>query len=337
MPRNSRPQDAWERMSYSKFTAFSTCPLAASLDYIERVPTAVKPINAFGTAMHYLFMRFFKVNFKSPDTFVGAWNGFWMKVIHDECGPRGFSDQPTQIAWEDKEEPYRWMGKGQKCARTFYEAHAGMRGTGVGMKTEHRFQIPFSGIKLSGIIDRLDLHEERPDRWTSTIVDYKPGKVPPYLMWTLQFVVYGLAHPLIRHRLPHTPHLTGMKVYSYFSGTYRDLELPRPQDIEHLRQRLTNLSWYIWSVLHREKHPMLRLFPLRDFSEEDIELGRFSPRLPRGLHCGYCTHVERCREWELGNERHSAHTVWVERLLEAGRQRNATQQVIPIFLASPLP
>lgn len=327
-----RPQDAWERWSYSKFTELYNCPLAFALRYIHAVPAPLKPINAFGIAMHYLFKRFFAVRFQSAESFAGAWTGFWMKVMNGECGPEKFGATPQPINWRTKEEAWYWHHQGNTAAKRFFEVHADLRGIGAAFKTEHRFAVPFSGLKVSGVFDRLDLNlDGRPE---VTLVDYKPGRLPEYQQPMLQFLFYQLGYELIRHRLPRQPHLTRLRVYSYLPGEYsQDLPLARPEDLENLRQLLTEASWYVWSVQHKKKHPMLRLFPLKHFPEEDIVNGWFSPHLPKYIHCQYCTYVQQCLEWERGHERPSAYTAWVERLVENARARNATQMPIPIFPA----
>lgn len=336
-PKRYRPKDAWERWSYSKLRAFLECPYNAALAYIDRVPAPLPTVNAFGIAAHYLFKRFFAVRFKSDVSFAGMWTGFWMKVMNGECGPEKFGSPPQEIAWASDGEGWYWHHKGVEAMKQFFAVHEDLRGTGIALKTEHRFQVRFSGLTVSGIIDRIDA-EGSVRMPQAAVVDYKPGRLPKYQTWMLQFRFYQLAYELIRHRIPGQLPLSRMRIYSYLPGEYgKDLPLGRTEDLENLRQLLTEASWYVWSVQHKQPHPMLTLFPLRHFPYQDIERGTFSPKLPRGLHCTYCTYVDQCRQWELGNDRHSAHTVYVERLLAAAKARNLTQVPIPIFPDSPLP
>jgi len=68
-------------LSSTKISAWLNCPFYYYLNYIQRVKVP-KPVHfVFGQAIHHALDAFFKVNFKSADSFAKKFSYYWMNVI----------------------------------------------------------------------------------------------------------------------------------------------------------------------------------------------------------------------------------------------------------------
>lgn len=151
----------------SKVVAFTNCPLAFRYSQIEHLPEPPSPHAVKGTLVH------------------AALEGlFW----HHAAGARTPEAAEAELArvWRDvqDEEEYAALGLGPDEAEAFLadartlvrnyfllEDPNRSRAVGVELGVETRVD----GMRLRGIIDRLDVEEDG----SLVVVDYKTGRAPP--------------------------------------------------------------------------------------------------------------------------------------------------------------
>ena len=148
--------------SYSKINTFFNCPQRYKIIYIDKIKNNSESIEAFmGKIVHSVLEWIFKenINFQLFDTLVERykldWNNSWHKDIF--------------IAKINlKKEFYYKLGI--ECLRNFYKNYHFSNNIKE-FKTEFLVETQFSDYVLKGVIDRLDIYEDR-----IYINDYKTGK-----------------------------------------------------------------------------------------------------------------------------------------------------------------
>ena len=285
--------------SASKLTTLLSCPRMFDFRYIRQIPSLTSPWAAHGSAIHYMFERFFKVNFETEETYCKAGVGFWMGVMKGEHGPSSYSAKispPVTLNLTGIESPGMFIGMTWSALKKFWRFNQKFKGV-KGVITEKRVFLNISGLKFRGIIDRIQPVEKGIEIW-----DYKP-RTPTdlYMAKDIQMTGYDL---WCRMHLGQVPEQLG--IYNYKQEGYPLTFSPprKERDFEQLFGLIGEASEYVRCVcLGREPDPrVVSLF--QNFSTADIASGRLSARMPiGGAHCRYCDHGKECLEADKGNMR----------------------------------
>lgn len=307
--RIETPEDAWTRFSASKLSAFTTCPLRGALDYIIPEPAPLNPYAAQGIALHGLFEAFFRRHpstkrfpYDTPKKFMGIWSSLWNGAIHGEHGFKGKGKDTERnpvelVAWDYEAQPKRMLEQGFPITAIFHRTFHELRQDGRYRRTEAGFGFPWEGLRLTGIIDRLDRSDDG-----AILLDYKSKDFRLHeLQSGIQMTYYQLAYEeKFRRQKNWRVPLKQIQIYNYKSGTFQYPELRSSHEFGLLLRYLEETSGYIYGVLHGHLPKPQSHIMFRHYDPRDIERGDITPRLPRGDHCGFCRHYIACRQWELG-------------------------------------
>ncbi|MBT6690904.1 PD-(D/E)XK nuclease family protein [Candidatus Parcubacteria bacterium] len=303
--RYKRPADAWEKWSASKLDAACGCPLRCFLEYIMRIRKDRFPVTVFGSAMHYMFQRFFTPHkssgnypYQTVEKFLGAWKGFWWTAVQGKHGFSSMGSDPEDVPWRDTDQQGQLFGAGWNILKRFFEEHHAMRIDGNQRFIEKRFTFEWQGLKLTGVLDRLDL---LPDG--AVILDYKGHSFRPHDVETgLQMTIYQLAYEQhFRRQFADGKPLKDIQIYNYRNGVTQPLPIRQNYEIGLLLYYLTEGYEYYRAILtgHPVRREIIKRFWF--FPEDDINTGNITPHLPRGSHCTWCENFKLCRAWELGD------------------------------------
>ena len=98
------------KLSASKITTYKGCSFAYFLNYVqhERVPSNFRLVADKG--IHYMLDKFYKVNYKSPESFGRFWNWYWFREVAGE-GIKGKAREKLEI------EEVKYMGKNKETGK----------------------------------------------------------------------------------------------------------------------------------------------------------------------------------------------------------------------------
>jgi len=175
------------RVSYSRVNTYQICPQRYKLAYVDRIQVPPPPAYPFGACVHEALRFMHDPGRLAPpsqeevvDCFCQAWGR-----RQAEVPPREWSE---------------YFAEGVRLLQAYWEAQAHLPRTTA--QTERDFTIPFAaGHRLSGRIDRIDLHPEG----AVEVVDYKTTRrIPdqPRIDQDLQLAIYHLA---AQHLYPGRP------------------------------------------------------------------------------------------------------------------------------------
>jgi len=295
----------WLRWSPTKLESALRCPLGCFFDQMLKVEAPLNASAALGQAMHHMFEVFYKPHkstgnypYQTLDKFLGAWKGFYWMAVKGKHGFSSTHEDPREVKWKDSEHQGKMFAYGIKILTMFFNSNAELRLDGTPRFLERRFQTKWNGITLSGIIDRIDLRKEG-----AIILDYKPWNYLDYKIESdIQMTTYQLAYEeYLKTKIGNNLPLHALQIYSYWNDSVENIPIRTSEDFGLLLRYLVEASEYYRSIL--TSNPVRReiVDEFRFFSEMDIKNGDISPVLPRGLHCSYCQHSNKCRQWELGN------------------------------------
>jgi len=293
------------RLSASKITTYKGCPLAYFLKYVEHVNVAEDVRAVFGKVIHSMLDKFYELNFKSADSFAGAWRFNWFRACSGEtltgkrkeifkineyplsngtirlgthvkfCKPNSDAD-PVGIF-------FGYMKLGENILKGFYEQ---FKDRPPPILREAAFEVNIKGNHRNHnvivIYDRIDLKNGLP-----IIGDYKTDKTSPeespeekafQLHRHPQFTLYSLAF----RQLIKEGRLKGII----------------PEGIEkeagiwyyHLR------SGKIFQTMRSEKDYEYILNLLEDVTE-GILSQKFTPFY--GFHCSMCDYQAPCEQYSV--------------------------------------
>lgn len=321
MPHLEQPTDAWTRFSASKLSTFTSCPLRGALDYLIPEPAPLNPYAAHGIALHGSFERFFRAHpstkrfpYDTPKKFIGAWFSVWNGAVNGEHGFKGKAKNPERnpvqdVAWNYPEQSARMLQQGIPIVAKFHQSYHQHRHDGQYRRVEAGFGFDWEGLRVTGIIDRMEHHQDG-----ARLVDYKSKDFHQHeLVSGIQMTIYQLAYEqhFFSQRQWRRP-LRSIEIYNYKSGTTQQVELRPTHEFGLLTRYLQETSNYVYGVLHK-KLPKTHVHTVfRHYDPRDIERGDMTPRLPRSDHCGFCRHFLACRQWELGR-RPSIHDLFQQR------------------------
>jgi len=295
--------------------------------YILFTPKPKPPILAVGSALHYLAHLFNKVNYQSAESFASAWRGFWTGVLKGEHGPGSFREPALPIGWRSEGEANSWYGKGSSILIGYYQRQQELReslgeGITIGALSERRMGCQWRGLSLVGIMDRID---EYPDY--VRIIDLKMGKDDPVVVASsLQPLFYQVGYEKrLRTQVFGGKPLREFATENLFTGEQMPVPAAGPEQLTAFARYLHEASMYIRAILTQDKTCLAKL---AHFHPRDTNDFQFYPKLPRGLHCKYCSYTAECAAWERDHGR-PPRDLWVERLAQSMQEPVPTQQTLP--------
>lgn len=196
------------KLSYSSVSTYLNCPRAYQFSYVDWLPTLPKPALSFGQSIHAALADFYreikemeKINkFSSqpssptnnlslplftPPPFKRLLHYYWLNWSSE--------------GYQSKEQEKNKYIEGKQILQTYYEENK--HSLKAPLAIEERFEIPFDGFLLTGVIDRID---ETPEGLE--IIDYKTGQSVPdeeELRADLQLPIYHLAAEKKWNSRPH--------------------------------------------------------------------------------------------------------------------------------------
>ena len=322
----------WLRWSPTKLESALGCPLRCFFEQVLKIEAPLNASAALGQAMHHMFEVFYKPHkstgrypYQTLDKFLGAWKGFYWMAVKGKHGFSNTHSPATEVKWEDKDHQGKMFAYGIKILTMFFNSNAELRLDGTKRFTERRFQTKLNGITLSGIIDRIDLTKEG-----AIVLDYKPWNYPKYKIESdIQMTTYQLAYEsVLKASIGDNLPLHALQIYSYWKDGFENIPIRTSEDFGLLFRYLIEASEYYKNIL--TSNPVRReiVSEFRFFPEMDIINGDISPNLPRGQHCSYCLHVDKCRQWELG-EHETARKLFSDKHNQAINNLKPDQIIIP--------
>lgn len=171
-------------LSYSQISTFQLCPLHYKLRYIFKLPSPVSSAQTFGTVIHTTLKDYYKLLIQGEQ-----WSeDRLIEILRQNWSTLGFSNKAEADASRKAAQEYLLAFHVQESRQEFR--------TKV---VEEKFIFPLAhGLKLLGIIDRIDAHDDG----KIEIIDYKTSeKIPTQkqIDTDLQLTIYALAATEVRH------------------------------------------------------------------------------------------------------------------------------------------
>jgi RecB family exonuclease len=164
------------RISYTALSAYERCPLSYRFQYVDGLAPEVTPHLVFGRAVHAALQWFYDRDVPVPpslDELLLYLEGCWSR--------EGFSSE---------EESHLFLEHARAVLSCFYRHNADSFRLPVAV--EHRFELDMGDIWLTGVIDRVDRHDD--GRYE--VLDYKTNRRLPELSKLkedLQLPIYQIA------------------------------------------------------------------------------------------------------------------------------------------------
>jgi len=301
-----KPSYLWKTWSVSKLIRVMDCPRAFDLVYIRRAEAPENPYKVFGSAVHTLLEKFFKVNYQSAESFGKAGMGFWMGVVEGSHGPNSFSpdiSKPVDIDFSKVKQPMMFLGMLKKILTTFYNDNLEYRdGPQPTPEVEKNFTLDLEGKKVRGIIDRIQPVAHGPDEHgvlRHHIWDYKPYVLDDFgMLLDMQLTMYNLWYV---QQYGHDPASVG--IYNY-KGTFDDIVSAPPRDQQafaDLSLKFQEASEYIFGVLTGDLSRPATIMGFRHFIQDDLMTGMMTPKkVIGGPGCKFCEFKSDCLKLERG-------------------------------------
>ena len=162
-------------LSYTQISLYQSCPLCYKLQYIDGLKPKAKWYFSFGSTLHFCAQYFFKVRVPPPslEELLQFYEKKWISK-----------------GYESAEEEAKYKTSGKEILGEFWKIHsADFR---IPVAVERMFYIDIEGVKLRGVLDRVDRLESD----GLSIVDYKSNQrlfTQDDLKEDLQLTLYQLA------------------------------------------------------------------------------------------------------------------------------------------------
>jgi putative RecB family exonuclease len=164
------------RLSYSSINTYETCPQKFKFQYEDRLPTSPSPALAFGDSLHQALHRF-----HSRPVPVAPSLEELQEMLESVWVRDGFTDASEERMYLDH---------GRQVLAQYHRENAVTYRIPAAL--EFRFTIEVEGVRLAGVIDRMD----RIPGGGYEIIDYKTNRrLPPQdrIDRDLQLSIYALA------------------------------------------------------------------------------------------------------------------------------------------------
>ncbi|HEX9696048.1 MAG TPA: PD-(D/E)XK nuclease family protein [Actinomycetota bacterium] len=247
LPAAAPPAPPGSRLSYSSLSTYETCGLQYKFRYLDKLPSRPSPILSFGNSLHEALRRWYNQPVPVPPPVEEM-----LAHLDDVWDESQFPNPAANRSYKDH---------GRQVLTAFHQANAPSFQIPVAL--EQRFEIDVEGVKVSGVIDRMDRH---PDG-TYEIIDYKTNRrLPPLsrIEQDLQLSIYYMAAWEVWGIRPD-------KLTLYFLLPGQPLSgIRTPQDAVAVRERILRVA-------------------------EQIRGGNFAPR--DNPLCNWCDFQPRCPLW----------------------------------------
>jgi hypothetical protein len=258
------------KFSASLMKTWMACPLQARFSYIEGLPQLNNAAASFGSCVHAALEQFNKGC--DLDTAIEWFQYYW--------------EQPevlgvTPETWPKRTSYAGYREKGIDMVKNYAEVQAWSNRTVLA--TEHKFCVPFGDHQLSGIVDVLELTNNK-----LKIVDLKTGARPNYdnLYLNIQFTIYMLASLKkefwVGNGEAKYPGMeNGEELFDKFRGAQR----------QGIWFDLRNCKEY--DVGRRDDRDYMRLYRCCEEIDKAIKANVFVPCIS-GDSCNWCAYTEIC-------------------------------------------
>ncbi len=149
-------------MSATSISKYLKCKTTFYFENILRVPMARTDNMGYGNAIHYALEKFIEVLNRDPQRNLPELS-ILLKLF--KKGMDKFKSHFTKDEYEAS------LYNGDKTLTKYYEERKSLWTIPRDIKTEYVIKTEFEGIPISGIIDRIDIHDKHID-----ITDYKTGR-----------------------------------------------------------------------------------------------------------------------------------------------------------------
>ena len=243
-------------LSPSKVSSFTDCPLAFRLSVIDRLPERPSPAAVKGTLVHRALEALMWEHAPGDRTVEVA-----TAEVHRSWRAMQGDTEVQELALND-DEGEKFVGDAVTLAHRYFELEDPDRVHAVGV--ELGLEADVDGLRLRGVIDRLDLNDDG----DLVVVDYKTGRAPGVGFERAKMAgvqVYALLCERVLGRAPVEVRLL------YLREPVTIVATPNDQSIRGQRQRAVA----VWRAIERA-----------------CDTGDFRPR-PSRL-CGYCSFQSMC-------------------------------------------
>jgi RecB family exonuclease len=164
------------RLSYSAASAYEKCPLSYRFQYIDRIEIAPSPYLSFGRSLHLALEWLYRRDIPQPPALEDL-----LSYLDSSWESDGYKDLNQESSFLDH---------AHNVLTLFYRTNVDR--FSLPEAIEERFEIEMDGYILSGVIDRIDRHEDG----SYEIIDYKTNRRLPELnrlREDLQLPIYQMA------------------------------------------------------------------------------------------------------------------------------------------------
>jgi len=164
------------RLSYSAISSYEKCPLSYRFQYIDGLEVEPTPYLSYGRSLHAALEWFYGREKPEPPTLES------LLEYLDSCW--------ESAGYPNLDEERSYLNNAREVLSRYY--YTNLEDFRLPMAVEERFEVDIDEIVLSGVIDRLDCHQDG----TYEILDYKTSRRLPEinrLRDDLQLPIYQLA------------------------------------------------------------------------------------------------------------------------------------------------
>lgn len=260
------------KFSASMIKTWMNCGLQAKFSYIDELPQLQNAAASFGSCVHSALENYNKGD--DIEEVVNHFVYYW--------------DNPHELGVEPETWPKRTSHAGyrEKGINMLYEYHENLQWSSREiLGTEYRFCVPFGDHELSGIVDLLEVPNNKP---ILKIVDYKTGRRPNYdnLYLDIQFTAYSFA--------------STKKEFWTGNGEEKYPGFPNGEELfEKFKDYERHAIWYDlqnnkeYDCGPRDDKDFMRLYRCCEQIARAVEYEVFVPSI-NGNSCMWCSYTDIC-------------------------------------------
>jgi len=245
-----------------------------------------------------MFEKFFKINYKTPDSFIKAGKGFWFGLTKGEHGPGSFSadiSKPVEINWDGIKEPGMFIGMMHNILKRFWTLNIDYREDGPLLTPEVEKMFSFEitdNVLMRGVIDRI----QPLDNGNHELWDYKPYNLNQFSLENdIQMIAYNYWYYRMHGKQPER-----LAIYNYGKEPPEHMSLVGHRSEKEFVKLITLLKEaqaYVRAVCLGEIPPD----GFDHFPQKDAVKGQMRSQLMVNPSiCKWCEHTEECNQIEHG-------------------------------------